>query len=147
MRGSEPVEDGGGAFILKVAGIERAGWLEQQHVNLFVCYGAVFDTAGNDEELALFEPDPAIAELHVEAALDDQEELVFMVMMVPHERTEEFDELDELAVQFSDDPGLPVIVEKRELLFEVDLIHMRSVAERVAAWQGRDLFVWGRAVH
>jgi hypothetical protein len=40
-----------------------------------------------------------------------------------------------LAIEFSDDLGLPMIVEKRKLLFEVDLFHMRSVAERLVASQ------------
>jgi hypothetical protein len=95
----------------------------------------VLDSAGNNEEFALFEPDPAVTELHVEPALDNQEELVFLLMVVPLEGTAELDQLDVLAIEYAYDLGLPMIAEKGELLFQVDLFHMRIVAERPASPQ------------
>ena len=86
----------------------------------------------NDEEFALLDPDPPVAELHVEPPLDDQEKFVFLLVVVPLEGAAELDQLDLLAIEFPNDLGLPMIAEKSELFFQVDLLHTRSLAERPA---------------
>jgi hypothetical protein len=68
-----------------VARVQRRGRLEQQDVRLLVGHRAVFDAAGDDEELALLQPDVTVPEFHAEAALHDEEQLVLAVMLVPDE--------------------------------------------------------------
>src|SRR5262245_40663722 len=83
----------------------------------------MLDATGHDQELALLQPNVPVPELHAEAALDHEEKLVLVVVMVPDERTPELDQFDLLTVQFAHDPGLPLLGEPGELLPEVDLLH------------------------
>ncbi|HWG46550.1 MAG TPA: hypothetical protein VN688_27560 [Gemmataceae bacterium] len=73
-------------LVLCVARVQRRGRLEQQDVRfLLVGDGPVFDPTGDDQELALFQPDVPIPKLHAKPASDDQEEFVFVVVVVPQE--------------------------------------------------------------
>ena len=75
---------------------------------------SVLDASGHDEELALFQPNVAVPELHPESPLDHQEESVFVVVLVPDKLALEFYQLDVLPVQFANDLGAPVVVEEGE---------------------------------
>jgi hypothetical protein len=55
--------------------------------------------------------------------VDDQEQFVLVVVVVPDERPLEFDQLDHLAVQLTDDFRLPVVAELRQFLAEIHLVH------------------------
>jgi hypothetical protein len=52
----------------------------------------------DDEELAFFQPNVAIAKFHPKSPLDYEEQLILSVVVVPHERPLELDQLDSLAV-------------------------------------------------
>ena len=97
-------------------------------MNFLFRYRAMLDAPGHDEELALFQPDVAIPEFHPESPLDDKEEFIFVVVLVPDKLALEFYQLDVLPVQLPDDPGALVIVEEGELLTQVHLGD-RSVSE------------------
>ena len=86
-------------------------------------YGAMRDAARNDEKVTFVELDGAVAEFHAEAAADDEEEFVFIRVIVPHELALEFDELHVLPVQFADDARIPVVGDERELFVDVDANH------------------------
>jgi hypothetical protein len=58
----------------------------------------VLNALRDDEELSGRECDVAIAELDYEAALEHEEQLVRLLMMVPHELALELRELDLLPV-------------------------------------------------
>ena len=47
--------------------------------------GQVLDAARHDDEFALIHDGFAIAEFHAQSAFDDQEQLVFVVVMMPDE--------------------------------------------------------------
>ena len=88
----------------------------------------VFHPSGNDHEFAgshfeapLFSG--LIAKLHAKFALYHQEEFVLVVVMVPHEFALELDQLDMLAVQFTDDSGAPMFMERGEFVPQGDLLH------------------------
>src|SRR5271157_3376582 len=89
---------------------------------------AMLDASGHDWKLAFLQPDIAVPELHPESPLDHQEQLVFVVMLMPNKLALEFHQLDVLPVQLANDPGAPVIVEEGELLTQVHLGD-RSVSE------------------
>src|SRR5262249_45589561 len=78
----------------------------------------------------------AVAQLHAEAPLAHEEQLVLDVVLGPHEGSEELDELPLLAVQPRDDARVPVIAEQGELLGEVDLVHAWSLDEPACAGHG-----------
>ena len=82
----------------------------------------VFHSPGNDEELAFVEFDDPIAKMYRQVAVEDQEELVLVLVMVPDELAFELGELDVLAVEFADDTGAPMFSELLEFPGEVDLV-------------------------
>src|SRR5262245_48362426 len=92
-------------LVAHVARVQRRGRLEEQDVSLLLGHRPVFDAPRDDQELARFQPDVPVAELHAEAAVHDQEQLVLALVVVPDERALELDELDLLAVQLADDLG------------------------------------------
>jgi hypothetical protein len=56
-------------------------------------YGPVFDATRHDQDFAFLQPDVAISELHAKPPLDDEEHLVLILVVVPHERPPELDQL------------------------------------------------------
>src|SRR4051812_4280464 len=82
---SEPLEFVDGEFGFNSARVLNLGWLEQQDFHFLFGDGPMFNAARNDEEIALAQFDAAIAELHAEAAADDEEKLVFIRVRVPNE--------------------------------------------------------------
>ena len=99
---------GNSAFVDDVAGVQRGRRLEQQNPAFFISDGFVLNAAGNDDELAFRDPLVAVAKFHAEAAFDDEEEFVFVFVMVPDKFAFEVGEFDGLAVEFGSDVGLPV---------------------------------------
>ena len=113
------------SFTADVSCIERGCRLEKEDVGFVFGNGAMFDVARDDNEFAFLEPDVPVAKLHAKPAFHNEEHLVFVFMMVPHEFALEFDELDKLAIQLTDDSRAPVFVQESELLAEIDLVHDR----------------------
>jgi hypothetical protein len=66
--------------------------------------------------------------MHAKAAFDDEEEFVFMIVVVEDELALDLVELDMLAVEFGGDVGLPVFGYLGELFGEVDFGHISPIA-------------------
>ena len=113
-----------------VAGVERGRRLDEDDPALLLGRGLVLDALRHDEELALGKLDVAGAQAHAHPSLDDQEELVLVLVVMPDEVALELDDLDLVVVQVADDLGLPVVREERELLEQVDLVHGHSPLRR-----------------
>ena len=73
-------------LVFDVSGIEGGGGFEENDPAFFFGDGTVLDAAGDDDELAGLDPFVVVAELHAEAAFDDEEHFVFVVVMVEDER-------------------------------------------------------------
>src|SRR5262249_28033173 len=71
---SNPLEGVDRPLVPDVAGVQGRARLEEQDVRLFVGDRPVLDPAGDDDQLALLQPDVAVAELHAEPPLHDQEQ-------------------------------------------------------------------------
>jgi hypothetical protein len=131
-----------GAFILYVACVERGRRLEQNDPAFVRGYGPMLDAARHDNEFTFFDPlvrmIVMVAELHAEAAFDDEKHFVFVVMMVEDEFAVELYELDLLTVEFGSDAGLVVVGDFREFLGDVDFGHGILEGSRLA------LVVWMR---
>src|SRR5579859_1659336 len=121
----ESVERRQRALVDEVAGVERARRLEQQHFHFLIRHGPVVHAPRHDDELAGLEDHGAIAKLEAQPPANNEKELVFGVMMMPVERSQQLRQLHHLAVQFPYNLGGPVLPEAGELLREVDLIHGR----------------------
>ena len=98
---------------------------EEQDAGARVGDGVVLKPAGDDDDLAgvddLFDDFALfVAHLHPKAAGEDEEEFVFVGVVVPGELAFEFGELDLLPVELGDDVRRPCRVELGELVVEVD---------------------------
>src|ERR1700686_477474 len=93
------------------------------------------------QERALLDPFVPVAKLHAEAAPDHKEHFIFLLMMVKHELTKDFVELDVLPVQFSYDIRLPVLRNLPKLLGQVDLVHavLPALVRRMSRFVGNEL--------
>ena len=114
---------GDGAFVHDVAGVERGGGFEEEEPAFLIGYGFVFDAARNDDEFAFFDPFVVVAVFHTKAAFDDEEQFVFMFVMMEDEFALDLVEFDVLAVEFGRDVGLPVFRDLGEFFGDIDLGH------------------------
>ncbi len=94
-----------GTLVANVAGIECRLGLKQQDLDLFVCDGKMFGAARYDHEFARTNLNLALgavfAVLHAKPAFDDEEEFIFVFVMVPNELTLELRQLDVGVVQLT----------------------------------------------
>src|ERR1700693_3458977 len=118
----------GGARAAFMSGIEHAARLDQQQLDLAFRTGLVLDAARHHEHFARRQMHRAVAEIDAQIALDDDERFVRILVIVPDEVALQLDDLEVIVVHFGDDLWLPLLVEQRELLAQVD----RLVAHRVA---------------
>jgi hypothetical protein len=119
------------AIAAHVSSVERRGRLGKKYVGLTCGHGLVFDPPRHDEELAFVEVDGSLAEVDGEASSEDQEELVLLFVVMPHELALELRELDVLAVQLADDPRAPLFRELLEFLGEVHLLGLAVAHARL----------------
>src|SRR6185369_3764670 len=127
-RRSEPFELLDRPLVADVPGVEGRGGLEEEDVGLYLGRRPVLDAARHDEHLSLVEDDVAVAQLHPQAPLDHQEQLVLVIVVVPDEGALELDQLDGLAVQLGHQLGGVVLLEQRKLLGDVDFLHGESIS-------------------
>src|SRR3954447_10045320 len=105
-----------------VARVGRAPRLDQKHMGLLVRARAMLNPAWDHIHLPGVEHDVLIAQLHRQPTAEHQEEIIRVVVRVPHELPEHAHDRNLVVVQQGDDPWLEVVVELLELCFEVDLL-------------------------
>src|SRR5713101_626122 len=118
-----PFELGNRPLVADITGVKSRLRLEKNQVHFFLGYGQVLDAAGNDDEFTCPYDFLPVAELHAQLPLNHKKELIFMVVMVPHELALEFYSLHVAVIQLGDDPGPPVIMEASEFLVQIDCSH------------------------
>jgi hypothetical protein len=119
----DPLKVVDSAFVFDISGIEGGGGFEEDDPAFFFGDGTVLDAAGDDDELAGFDPLVMVAKFHAEAAFNDEKHFVFVVVMVEDEGAVEFDEFDLLSVQFGGDSGLVEVGDEGEFFGDVDFGH------------------------
>src|ERR1700722_3479818 len=82
--------------------------------------GLVCGALGNDKLFARRHVDCAVAKIDSQIALQHDERLVGVLVIVPDEGALELHDLELVIVHFGDDLRLPLLVEKSQLLAEVD---------------------------
>jgi hypothetical protein len=92
-------------------------------VDFFVGDGEMFDTSGNNDEFAFAHERFAVAEFHAQPAFDNEEELIFVFVMVPNKFALQFHRLDVSLVHLADDPGVAVIGEETEFFLQINCFH------------------------
>src|ERR1700761_4496112 len=83
----------------------------------------MLDTVWNDDEFArtnqLFPLNTVLADLHPQLTLDDEEQLIFNLVMMPHEVALQLRQLHEAIVDFADNLWAVAFCEQRELLRQI----------------------------
>ncbi len=100
------LRDGASHWRLFRAGVEGGDCLDESEPGLLLGGGVVTNAAGDDEELARSERDGAaigFGSPDREAATEDEEHLVLMLVGVPGEFAQHFCHLDVLVVDLTDD--------------------------------------------
>jgi hypothetical protein len=108
---------------------------------------AVLDAARDNEHFAGAEGDDAVGELNVQRALEDEEEVVGVVMLVPDELALNFHDHDVEVIQLRDRARRPVVGECRQLGGEIDFVvhacapdaSMQHNEEWVCDWSNGEL--------
>jgi hypothetical protein len=107
--------------MIHVAGVPGAGRLKEKHSDFLRCDRSMLDPAGNHQEVSLHQVDAAVTELHPEGAVEHQEELIFLLVVVPHELAPELHQLHGLPVELGDNLRTPVLVNRSQLFAKTDL--------------------------
>src|SRR6266508_2754296 len=90
-----------------VAGVDRPGRLDQEKFQTVACARAMRDSLRHDEQLTGAELNVAVPHLDDQPALEDQEELVGISVLVPHELTVGLGDLDVVVIEAGDDLWAP----------------------------------------
>src|SRR5215212_1442326 len=114
----------------RIAGVGRARGLDEQEVDLLPRHGTMLDTFGHHEQLARSQMDLAVAQLDREMALEHEEEVVRVVVLVPDELALDLDHHHVMSVELGYRAGLPVLGKCRQLRFEVYLAHLLKPPKR-----------------
>jgi hypothetical protein len=133
-----------GSLVLNITSVDGRGGLEEDDPAFFVGYWTVLDAARYDDEFAFFDPLVVVAEIHAETAFNDQEELVFVVVMVEDKFSFELVELYVLAVELGGDVRLPVLGNPGKFIGDVDLGHDEASERKSVASFGLRLPGSGR---
>jgi hypothetical protein len=105
-----------------IAGVNRLTRLQEEQMNLFISDRAVANPSRDHEQLPWAQHDiVVILQADAELASRDEEELVGLIVLVPHEFASGLDHLDIVVVDGGHDLGAPVVVEASELHFKVHL--------------------------
>ena len=114
-------------LVAHVAGVERGFGFEQHEVNFVVGDGLMFHAMRHDDEFAFahqgFAFLGAVEKFHAQGALEDEEEFVLGVVVVPDELAFHLHQLHVGIVQFTDNFRGEVIGKLRELFGDVHLFH------------------------
>ena len=95
----------------------------------------VLDPTRDHEEIAFMELDVPVPKLNRQPALQDEEEVVGVRVRVPDELTLDLDDGELVLVVVADDPRRERLVERRELLGEINsLVQGYSAASIWAFW-------------
>ncbi len=80
-----------------------------EHLGFFFSERPVLDSARHDYELSCFDPffanEAGFAIVHAKAAFYDQEQFIFVLVMMPRKRPLKLHELEELPVEFAGNRG------------------------------------------
>ena len=88
-----------------IARIQHASRLEAKDFGFLVGTGPMFGSAGHHEAFARLQSHDVVSEFDAKTPLANQEELVFVPMVVPGKLAQYLDDLDFLAIQSRDDLG------------------------------------------
>src|SRR5262249_13636979 len=108
--------------------VEDPARLDQQQFDLTLGTGLVLDSLRDDEHLACRNKNRTVAKIDPQNAVQDDERLVRVLVIMPDEVALQPDDLELVVVHFGDDLWLPLFVEQLELIAEIDGIVSHWIA-------------------
>ena len=100
-------------------------------MRLLLCNRTVLHALRNNEQLARLQGHAAISQTNRNPSREDEEEVIGIIMFVPHEFSLDLGHHEVMAVELTDSSRLPVLSKRRKLLGEVDSIHfLPPISER-----------------
>ena len=109
-----------GVFVGHIACVGSGLGLQHHDPDLFVGHRHMLHAFRDDDELALTDGQILVAQLDGQRAFDHEEQLVFVLMVMPDEFALHPGDLDVGAVQFTGDFGVPLLAEEVEFFGQVD---------------------------
>ena len=88
----------------------------------------MFNTAGDDDELAWLQMFNPVSKFDAKAALPDQKHLLCVSMAMPGKYAFDLDQANILTIQSSRDTGTPMVCEGGELVRKIDSASTRHWA-------------------
>ena len=117
------------ALATGAARIHYFGRFEHKEVGRAVGYGQVLYASRHDEHLTCFEHDGIMGtELHLQLALDAEEQFVLIFVLMPDELALELGELDLAVIDCASPAGAPALIEGIERLCDIDLLNHRDIS-------------------
>jgi hypothetical protein len=120
---SKPFELANSPFVGDVSCVQSTLRLQQDNMNLLVGYGKMFYTVGNDYEFAFVNDRFVIAEAHAQRAFRDEEQFIFVVVMMPDEFALKLYGFHLTIIDFADYPRVAVILKLAKFLRQVYGMH------------------------
>jgi hypothetical protein len=121
-----------------IAGIRGSLRLYQENVRFAFRDGPMLDALGNHKDFARTERHGPVSHLNRNAAAQNEEKVVRVVVFVPHEFALNFCYHDVVAVELSDNTRLPVLGKQRQFLDQIYGFHAARLRhERLRIIQGK----------
>src|SRR5664279_4391742 len=120
-----------------VSGVEYASRFDQQELYLALCIWLVLNALWNDEHLSGVHG--AVAQINSQGALEDDERLVGVLVIMPNEIALQPDDLELVVVHFRHDLRCPLLAKETELLLKTDWRAWHLLSSRyskcLSAWR------------
>src|SRR5262249_36730145 len=127
-RKSDPDVVDRGPLAAFVSGIQHAARLDQKQLDLVLRERLVLDSFRNHEHLSCRDMHATVAEVDSQPALEDDESLIRILVIVPDEVALQLDDLELIVVHLGYNLRLPLLAEQSELLPKVDRVVVHSVS-------------------
>ncbi len=118
-----------------VSGIARCSRFKNQYFRFLPGTCSVFGAPWDEAEFSGPQLYPSVTKFDAYFPPPDQEQLVFVFVMMPGKYATEFYEFQFLSVQLSDDLGPPMIINLGELVSERCFVHVNCLGSRNAVAQ------------
>jgi hypothetical protein len=109
-----------GTLAVRIAGVAHAARLDQQQPDFAFGIRLVLDALRDDVHFARRDVHSAVTKIDAQDAVDHDESLIGIFVLVSNEIASQFDDLELVVIHFGDDFWLPLLIEQPEFLTEVD---------------------------
>jgi len=91
----------------------------------------VFNAFWDNDHFAACQGFASVAKIHIKLSVENDEDLVHIVVLMPDKIPFYLHQLDVVVVEFGDDFGSPVFIKLVKLLVEIDFLHAQSLTASI----------------